>query len=65
MKTVSPELNLLNKAKPKEKMSYEDFLAWCDEDTWAEWVDGIPKSWESADSTFSDETRPGFARQRA
>jgi Uma2 family endonuclease len=40
MKTVSPELNLLNKAKPKEKMSYEDFLAWCDEDTWAEWVDG-------------------------
>ena len=21
-------------------MSYEDFLAWCDEDTWAEWVDG-------------------------
>ena len=22
------------------KMSYEEFLAWCDEDTWAEWVDG-------------------------
>lgn len=21
-------------------MSYEEFLAWCDEDTWAEWVDG-------------------------
>ena len=41
MKTVSSELNsLTNKAKPKEKMSYEDFLAWCDEDTWAEWVDG-------------------------
>ena len=21
-------------------MSYDEFLAWCDEDTWAEWVDG-------------------------
>jgi Uma2 family endonuclease len=21
-------------------MSFEEFLAWCDEDTWAEWVDG-------------------------
>jgi Uma2 family endonuclease len=21
-------------------MSYEEFLAWCDENTWAEWVDG-------------------------
>jgi len=26
--------------KPEEKISYEDFLAWCDEDTLAEWVDG-------------------------
>ncbi|MBI4495154.1 MAG: Uma2 family endonuclease [Chloroflexi bacterium] len=25
---------------PAEKLSYEAFLAWCDEDTWAEWVDG-------------------------
>lgn len=25
---------------PKEKMTFEEFLAWCDEDTWAEWVDG-------------------------
>lgn len=22
------------------KMTYEEFLAWCDEDTWAEWVNG-------------------------
>ena len=22
------------------KMTYEEFLAWCDEDTWGEWVDG-------------------------
>lgn len=29
--TVSP---------PKERMSYEEFLEWCDEDIWAEWVDG-------------------------
>jgi Uma2 family endonuclease len=27
-------------APPKERMTYEEFLAWCDEDTWAEWVDG-------------------------
>ncbi|TEU15100.1 MAG: Uma2 family endonuclease [Anaerolineales bacterium] len=25
---------------PKERISYEEFLEWCDEDTWAEWVDG-------------------------
>ncbi len=25
---------------PKEKMTYEEFLGWCDEDTRAEWVDG-------------------------
>ena len=31
-------------------MTYEEFLEWCDEDTWAEWVDGevivlAPASW--------------------
>ncbi len=25
---------------PARKMTYEEFLEWCDEDTWAEWVDG-------------------------
>jgi Uma2 family endonuclease len=25
---------------PGMRMSYEEFLEWCDEDTWAEWVDG-------------------------
>jgi Uma2 family endonuclease len=25
---------------PPAKMSYEEFLAWADEDTWAEWVNG-------------------------
>ena len=25
---------------PDRKISYEEFLAWCDEDTWAEWVNG-------------------------
>ena len=26
--------------QPSQKMSYEEFLDWCDEDTLAEWVDG-------------------------
>ncbi|MFQ6117444.1 MAG: Uma2 family endonuclease, partial [Candidatus Bipolaricaulia bacterium] len=25
---------------PTKRLTYEEFLAWCDEDTWAEWVDG-------------------------
>jgi len=25
---------------PTKKLTYEEFLEWCDEDTWAEWVDG-------------------------
>ncbi|MBI5030210.1 MAG: Uma2 family endonuclease [Chloroflexi bacterium] len=25
---------------PQSKMTFEEFLDWCDEDTWAEWVDG-------------------------
>jgi Uma2 family endonuclease len=25
---------------PRKKLTYEEFLDWCDEDTWAEWVDG-------------------------
>ncbi|MEW6275671.1 MAG: Uma2 family endonuclease [Bacillota bacterium] len=28
------------KAVPSKKLSFDEFLAWCDEDTWAEWVDG-------------------------
>ena len=28
------------KAIPPGKMTYEEFLAWADEDTWAEWVNG-------------------------
>lgn len=28
------------KIAPPGKMTYEEFLAWADEDTWAEWVDG-------------------------
>ncbi len=26
-------------APPKTKMTFDEFLEWCDEDTWAEWVD--------------------------
>ncbi len=37
----SPEpLKTQEKAIPPEKMTYEEFLAWADEDTWAEWVNG-------------------------
>ncbi|HAF70311.1 MAG: hypothetical protein XD60_1498 [Acetothermia bacterium 64_32] len=25
---------------PTRKLTYEEFLEWCDEDTWAEWVNG-------------------------
>jgi Uma2 family endonuclease len=28
------------RALPAGKLSYDEFLAWCDEDTWAEWVEG-------------------------
>jgi len=28
------------KPTPKSRVSFEEFLDWCDEDTWAEWVDG-------------------------
>jgi Uma2 family endonuclease len=27
-------------AAPLPRMTYEEFLDWCDEDTWAEWIDG-------------------------
>jgi hypothetical protein len=27
-------------ASPGGKITYEEFLDWADEDTWAEWVDG-------------------------
>lgn len=37
----SPEpLKTQEKAAPPGKMTYEEFLAWADEDTWAEWVNG-------------------------
>ncbi|MGB9662505.1 MAG: Uma2 family endonuclease [Moorellaceae bacterium] len=29
-----------DKPLPRDKMSFEEFQVWCDEDTWAEWVDG-------------------------
>lgn len=31
---------MATKAPPDRKLTYEEFLAWCDDDTWAEWVDG-------------------------
>ena len=29
-----------DRVAPPGPLTYEEFLAWCDEDTWAEWVDG-------------------------
>ncbi|MDQ1328862.1 MAG: hypothetical protein QG641_2148 [Candidatus Poribacteria bacterium] len=41
METALVELNSLeNIAKAKKKISYEEFLELCDEDIWAEWVNG-------------------------
>jgi len=41
VETASVELNSLEDiAKSKKKISYEEFLELCDEDTLAEWVDG-------------------------
>ena len=39
---------------PEGKITFEEFLDWCDEDTWAEWVDGevimvSPESFEHQD----------------
>ncbi len=31
---------LASRPQPPGKMSFTEFLNWCDEDTWAEWVDG-------------------------
>jgi Uma2 family endonuclease len=36
----SPEAQTIRREAPPGKMTYEEFLAWADEDTWAEWVDG-------------------------
>jgi Uma2 family endonuclease len=30
----------LSRPDPPARMTFEEFLEWCDEDTWAEWVDG-------------------------
>lgn len=41
METASIELNTIEEiAKSKKKISYEEFLELCDEDTLAEWVNG-------------------------
>jgi Uma2 family endonuclease len=40
MKIASSQPDSISNTVKMMKISYEDFLAWCDEDTWAEWVDG-------------------------
>ncbi|HIE30089.1 TPA: Uma2 family endonuclease [Candidatus Poribacteria bacterium] len=42
MKAVGFSISDLIETKrvPQGKVTFEEFLDWCDEDTWAEWVDG-------------------------
>jgi Uma2 family endonuclease len=42
---------------PTQKMTYEEFLAWCDEDTWAEWVDGEVQMVSPASNKHQDLAR--------
>jgi len=40
-KPLTPPVNQgTHKTLPEKKLTYEEFLDWCDEDTWAEWVNG-------------------------
>lgn len=36
----APVVHSGGRVPPGKKLTYEEFLAWCDEDTWAEWVNG-------------------------
>ena len=40
--------------RPPEKMTYEEFLAWADEDTLAEWVDGEVVMYSPASNKHQD-----------
>ncbi len=33
-------MRAMTKVPPEGKLTYEEFLEWVDEDTWAEWIDG-------------------------
>lgn len=37
---LEPKTIDASRVAPKEKMTWDEFLDWCDEDTWAEWVNG-------------------------
>ncbi|MFQ5813054.1 MAG: Uma2 family endonuclease [Anaerolineae bacterium] len=43
--------------RPPQKMSYEEFLAWADEDTLAEWVDGEVVMYSPASDRHQDLVR--------
>ncbi len=60
MATIADEMRLLESSArplPKEKLTYEQFLEWCDEDTHAEWVDGEVQMTSPVSSEHSDLTR--------
>ena len=37
---IIPRWEVRKTEVPTRKLTYEEFLQWCDEDTWAEWVNG-------------------------
>src|SRR5438105_10399034 len=40
LKIQTPTPPVTPPSAPPARMTYEEFLEWADEDTWAEWVDG-------------------------
>ena len=42
------------KPLPKETLTFEEFLAWADEDTWAEWVNGRVVMWPLVTARHQD-----------
>lgn len=48
---------LLPSTAPRNKMTYEEFLAWADEDTLAEWVDGEVAMYSPASDRHQDTVR--------
>jgi Uma2 family endonuclease len=47
----------VSRAQAPGKLTYQEFLQWCDEDTWAEWVDGDVVMVSPASSRHQDLVR--------
>lgn len=49
-----PPVPASERQPPPGKLTYEEFLEWCDEDTWAEWVAGEVQMVSPASRTHQD-----------